>query len=94
MSGSDSEGDSDRRKGKATALDQQRAKLKKLMDHPVRHRARLCMTPSLNRYYSNNTLALYVCQEKPALIPDRPKDWKPQQPPEFVRFYMGTLDPA
>lgn len=62
MSGSDSEGDNDRRKGKVTALDLQRAKLKRLMDHP----------------------------EKPASIPDRPKDWKPQEAPDFVRFYMGS----
>ena len=36
MSGSDSESDNDqKKKGKLTALDKQRAKLKKLMDHPV-----------------------------------------------------------
>lgn len=28
-------------------------------------------------------------QDKPVEIPDKPKDWKPSEPPEFVRFYMG-----
>ncbi|XP_065891278.1 PRKR-interacting protein 1 homolog [Dysidea avara] len=28
--------------------------------------------------------------EKPVPIPDRTEDWKPQEPPDFVRFYMGS----
>ena len=28
-------------------------------------------------------------QDKLIDIPDKPKDWKPPEPPEFVRFYMG-----
>ncbi|XP_072034171.1 PRKR-interacting protein 1 homolog [Amphiura filiformis] len=29
-------------------------------------------------------------QEKDVYIPDRPKDWKPRAPPEFVRDVMGS----
>ena len=28
-------------------------------------------------------------QDKAVPIPERPKDWKPRDAPDFVRFYMG-----
>jgi len=31
----------------------------------------------------------FLLQEKPVPIPERPKEWNPKDPPEFVRFYMG-----
>ena len=31
---------------------------------------------------------LYL-QDKPVPIPGGPKEWKPKDAPDFVRFYMG-----
>ena len=32
---------------------------------------------------------LYFAQEKLAPVPEAAKEWRPRDPPEFCRFYMG-----
>lgn len=31
----------------------------------------------------------HALQDKTVSIPDRPKEWKPSDAPEFIRFVMG-----
>lgn len=40
-----------------------------------------------------NTAMFYIVffKDKPAPIPERPKDWNPRAPPEFVRDVMGLF---
>lgn len=43
------------------------------------------MIKLIDVYFSN------ILQDKTVSIPDRSKEWKPGEAPEFVRFVMGKL---
>lgn len=32
---------------------------------------------------------IFILKDKPAPIPEKPKEWNPRAPPEFVRDVMG-----
>ena len=38
---------------------------------------------------SNDNINHLIFQDKLVDIPEPEKQWKPEDPPEFVRFYMG-----
>ena len=74
-----------RRRRAKTLRDAQISHLEKLMENPVcKTSQELSMYPVI--YCHTNCSSV---QDKPAPIPERPKDWKPKDAPDFVRFYMG-----
>ena len=76
------------KRSRMSAYELQKKRLERLMAQPVREMKTvtniLCRSETCSMVLKCNFL-----KDKPAEVPDKASEWKPKDPPDFVRFYMG-----
>jgi len=78
-----------------SATELQKLKLEKLMKDPVSSNSVSFVVEVVDVVESkilSSSVQLkssHALQDKTLSIPDRPKQWKPSEAPEFIRFVMG-----